>query len=95
MGYTNPKQLLVDATKFPAQIEGMLPEAAPKFSEILSDTAGRLPDLPDFPVEVPDLPAPPELPEVGALRLGGAKPVKEVGGVERAVPRRGRTRFLY
>lgn len=98
MPYKNPKELLADAAKFPAAIEAMLPEAAPKISEGLIDTVGRLPDLPDFPVEIPSLPEPPEMPKVGALRLGRPKGVKEVGQPERAAPpvnRRGRTRFLY
>jgi len=58
----NIKDLLVDATKFPAAIEGMLPEAAPKISATLVDVAGKIPVIPDFPVEIPDLPAPPTLP---------------------------------
>lgn len=93
MGIKNPKELLSQATKFPAAIEERLPEGAPKLSEILTDTTGKLPDLPDFPIEVPDLP---ELPEVGALRLGNRKRVRVTPEVERPAPtRRGRTRFLY
>jgi hypothetical protein len=63
MPYKNPKDLLTDATKFPAAIEAKLPEGAPKVSTMLADATGRIPEIPDFPMEIPDLPAPPELPE--------------------------------
>ena len=72
MPYKNVKELLVDAAKYPAAIEAKLPEGAPKISTTLVDVAGKIPAVPDFPMEIPDLPAPPELPEVptpgGALR---------------------------
>ena len=69
--YKNPKDLLIDATKFPAAVEAALPEGAPKISTMLLDAAGKLPvELPDFLMEVPELPAPPELPELPAM-LGG------------------------
>lgn len=94
MAVKNPKDLLVQALKFPEAIEEMLPEGAPKFSEILTDVTGRLPDLPDFPIEAPDLPEPPKLPEVGAL--GRKTRVRVTPEVERpAAARKGRTRFLY
>lgn len=64
MPYKNPKELLTDATKLPAAIEGRLPEAAPKISTRLVDAIGKLPDLPDFFMELPDLPEVPELPEM-------------------------------
>ena len=64
MPYINPKDVLVDAAKYPAAIEAKLPEGAPKISTALIDTAGKIPVLPDFPMEFPDLPAPPELPEI-------------------------------
>lgn len=60
--YKNIKDLLVDATKLPAAIEAKLPEGAPKISTMLTDAAGKVPKPPDFPMEIPDLPAPPELP---------------------------------
>ena len=62
----NIKELLVDATKFPAAIEAKLPAGAPKVSTMLVDAAGKIPAVPDFPMEVPDLPAPPELPALPA-----------------------------
>ncbi len=81
MGYKNPKDLLLDATKFPAAIEAKLPEGAPKISTMLADAAGKIPAIPDLPIEIPDLPAPPELPEPPAgLRGLGAK--RFVTGVE-------------
>lgn len=69
--YKNPKELLLDATKFPAAIEAKLPGGAPKISTMLTDTTAKIPALPDFPVEIPALPAPPTLPEMpGAPELG-------------------------
>ncbi|MBA7611162.1 hypothetical protein ES703_18381 [subsurface metagenome] len=75
MPYKNVKEVLVDATKYPAAIETRLPEGAPKVSTMLADAAGRIPAVPDFPMEIPDLPAVPELPEApGGLRgLGGRR----------------------
>ena len=70
MPHKNIKTLLVDATKFPAAIEAKLPEGAPKISATLVDVAGKIPVVPDFPMEIPDLPAPPELQGLG--RLGQA-----------------------
>ncbi|KKN87049.1 hypothetical protein LCGC14_0263190 [marine sediment metagenome] len=67
----NIKDLLVDATKYPAAIEARLPEAFPKISTFLVDAAGRIPTVPDFPVDVPPLPDIPTLPETpltGGLR---------------------------
>ena len=58
----NPVDLLYDLTKYPAAIEARLPEAAPKISRTLTDIAGRIPALPDFPVEIPVPPAPPAPP---------------------------------
>ena len=58
----NIKGLLLDATKFPAAIEAKLPAGAPKVSTMLVDAAAKIPAVPDFPMEIPDLPAPPELP---------------------------------
>jgi len=60
----NIKDLLMSATAFPAAIEAKLPEGAPKLSTMLADVTGMLPSLPDFPFEIPDLPAPPELPAI-------------------------------
>lgn len=79
MPYKNIKGLLTDATKFPAAVEAMLPAGAPKVSTILLDAAGQIPMVPDFPIEIPDLPAPPELPEVP---IGGAGLRQYVTGVE-------------
>ncbi len=62
MPHTNVKGLLLDATKYPAAIEARLPEGAPAISATLTDIAGKIPAVPDFPMEIPDLPAVPELP---------------------------------
>lgn len=62
----NIKDILIDATKFPAALEAKLPEGAPKISTMLSDAAGKLPAIPDLPIEVPALPEPPTLPEAPA-----------------------------
>jgi hypothetical protein len=62
MPYTNPTQILQDAVKFPQAIEAALPTGAPKISEQLTKIAGQLPAVPDFPIAIPDLPAPPKLP---------------------------------
>lgn len=56
MPYRNLKDLMV-------AIEERLPNGAPKFSE-------RLPVVPDFLVELPDLPAPAKLPEMAAPSAG-------------------------
>ena len=63
-GYTNIKQVLVAATKFPAAIEAKLPAGAPKLSTNLLDVAGKIPVVPDFPMEVTEMPAVPELPDL-------------------------------
>ena len=76
MPYKNIKEVLTDATKFPAAIEAKLPEGAPKVSTMLADAAAKIPAIPDFPMEIPDLPAPPMFPEMPA----GLK--KYVTGVE-------------
>ncbi len=60
----NIKDLLLGATKFPETIEGKLPEGAPKISTMLADVTDKMPAVPDFPMEVPDIMAPPTLPEV-------------------------------
>jgi len=82
MPHKNIKTLLVDATKFPAAIEAKLPEGAPKISTTLTDIAGKVPAIPDFPMEIPDLPAVPELPELpeGPVGLRGGR--RFVTGVE-------------
>jgi len=64
MPIKNIKALLTQATNFPAAIEAKLPEGAPKISTMLLDAADKIPQVPDFPMELPDLPAPPELPEM-------------------------------
>lgn len=78
----NLKDLLLDATKFPAAIEAKLPEGAPKVSTMLTDAAGKIPAIPDFPMEIPDLPAPPELPEAPAGLRGLGLGRRFVTGVE-------------
>jgi len=72
MAIKNPKDLLLEATKYPAAIEAKLPEGAPKVSTMLTDAANKIPAVPDFPMEIPDLPAAPELPALptGLRRLG-------------------------
>ena len=82
MAYKNVKELLVDATKFPAAIEAKLPEGAPKISATLVDVAGKIPVVPDFPMEIPDLPAPPELPELPEFPGGELGRKRYVSGVE-------------
>jgi len=63
MGYKNPKALLDAATALPVAIEAKLPEGAPKISTKLLDFDDKvISKLPDFPVELPDLPAIAELP---------------------------------
>ncbi|MBA7591166.1 hypothetical protein ES708_33318 [subsurface metagenome] len=82
MPYKNVKEVLVDATKYPAAIETRLPEGAPKVSTMLADAAGRIPAVPDFPMEIPDLPAVPELPEAPAGLRGLGRGRRFVTGVE-------------
>jgi len=77
----NIKDLLLDATKFPAAVEAKLPAGAPTISTTLVDIAGKIPVLPDFPMEVPDLPAPPELPTLPELPAGPAGLTRYVSGV--------------
>jgi len=80
MPIKNIKTLLTQATALPAAIEAKLPEAAPKLSTTLVDIAGKIPAIPDFPMEIPDLPAVPELP---ALPGGGEAGLRRyVTGVE-------------
>jgi len=95
MTYKNVKELLVDATKFPAAIEAKLPAGAPTISTTLVDIAGKIPVVPDFPMEIPALPAPPELPAMpefpgGALgrRYVSGVEVKPIGGPPAAPPAR-------
>jgi len=76
----NIKDLLLDATKFPAAVEAKLPAGAPTISTTLVDIAGKIPVLPDFPMEIPDLPAPPELPTLPELP-GGAGLTRYISGV--------------
>jgi len=81
MPYKNIKEVLTDATKFPAAIEAKLPEGAPKVSTMLADAAAKIPAIPDFPMEIPDLPAPPEMPGAPA-GLRGLGRQRFVTGVE-------------
>ena len=62
MAIKNIKGLLSQATLLPAAIEAKLPAGAPKVSTMLLDTASKIPTVPDFPFEFPDLPAVPALP---------------------------------
>jgi len=62
MPIKNIKGLLTQATALPAAIEAKLPKGAPKVSTMLLDVTGKIPVVPDFPVEIPDLPAVPEFP---------------------------------
>ena len=82
MTYKNVKELLVDATKFPAAIEAKLPAGAPTISATLVDVAGKIPAVPDFPMEIPALPAPPELPALPELPAGPEGLRRYVSGVE-------------
>ena len=66
MGIKNIKGLLTQATALPTAIEAKLPAGSPKISKMLLDAANQAPNVPDFPVELPDLPAPPEIPELPA-----------------------------
>lgn len=67
MAIKNIKDILTQGTALPAAIEAKLPAAAPKVSTTLLDIAGKIPVVPDFPIEAPDLPAVPEIPEFPAL----------------------------
>ncbi|MBA7686413.1 hypothetical protein ES703_94860 [subsurface metagenome] len=82
MTYKNIKEVLVDATKFPAAIEAKLPAGAPTISATLVDVAGKIPAVPDFPMEIPALPAPPELPELPEFPGGELGRRRFVSGVE-------------
>lgn len=94
MTIKNPTTLLTQAVKYPAAIEEKLPAGAPKISTMLTDTAAKLPVLPDLPVELPDLPAAPTLPEMptstaGALNLpfvSAAKVTKVTNGGKTVTP---------
>ncbi|MBA7554792.1 hypothetical protein ES705_47427 [subsurface metagenome] len=81
MAYKNVKELLVDATKFPAAIEAKLPAGAPTISATLLDVAGKIPVVPDFPMEIPALPAPPEIPEFPEFPGGDLGRRQYVSGV--------------
>ena len=81
MPITNPKDFLVDAVKYPSAIEAVIPAGAPKLSEMMADIAAKVPELTNFPVELPDLPAPPELPEM-PTPPGGGELRRVISGVE-------------
>lgn len=106
MPYKNPTELLIAATQLPAAIEAKLPKGAPKLSATLVDIATKLPKVPDFPIELPDLPAPPELPALPAppeLRryVTGVEVTPVVGAAAVAPPvtpapaKRGIVPFVY
>ena len=69
----NPTEILNQAAGIPAKIEEKLPAGAPKLSTMLTDTAAKLPVVPDLPMEIPDLPVLPELPEMPLPGGGGLK----------------------
>ncbi len=69
MSYKNPKELLTAAAALPAAIEEKLPAGAPKVSTKLLEATNKLPDLPDFIIEFPNLPAVPEFPELPGATL--------------------------
>ncbi|MBA7673021.1 hypothetical protein ES703_81209 [subsurface metagenome] len=73
----NPTDILLDATKFPRALETKLPAGAPKISEMLTDIAGKLPAVPDLPIDIP-APPEPEFPELPAPPVLG----RYVTGVE-------------
>ena len=79
----NIKDLLLDATKYPAALEAVLPAGAPKISTMMADAAAGLPATPDLPIEIPDLPAPPTLPALpaGPAPLGAPGLGRYVTGV--------------
>lgn len=77
----NIKDILLDATKYPAAIEARLPAGAPTISATLLDVAGKIPVVPDFPIEIPDLPAPFEIPALPEFP-GGGLGRRFVSGVE-------------
>ena len=68
MPYKNPKELLTAATALPAAIEAKLPAGAPKISTMLLDATGKMPVMPDFPFELPDLPPIPGQSGTSALK---------------------------
>lgn len=76
----NIKDILVDAPKYLAAIEARLPGGAPAISTTLVDVAGKIPVIPDFPMEIPDLPAVPALPEMPGAPAAGLR--RYVTGVE-------------
>lgn len=90
MAYKNPKDLLIDFTKFPALIEARLPEGAPKISTMLVDATGKLPAIPDFPMEIPGLPALPvfEMPALGQRYVTGVEVTPVPPGAALAVARK-------
>lgn len=95
MPIKDPRDFFVQAPKILAVIEGKLPAGAPKISEKLVQAAGKLPNLPDFPMDIPDLPDI-KLPELGGARLGlgrtstgrGVRERMPAGGNGRGVPGR-------
>jgi len=62
----NVKDLLTQAAAYPRALEARLPEALPRLSTMMLETANKVPVLMDFPVELPNLPAPPAIPELPA-----------------------------
>jgi hypothetical protein len=85
MAYKNPKELMDAGTALPAAIEAKLPEGAPKLSTRLLELNTKLPTLPDFPVNLPDLPAV-KLPEAPAMPTLGRRYVTAVEVRETSAP---------
>jgi hypothetical protein len=88
MSYKNPKELMDAATALPVAIEERLPTGAPKLSEKLLDFNEKvLSKAPDFPMEIPDLPAVPELPAApkGLRRYVSAAEVRPTPAAPREV----------
>lgn len=82
MPYKNIKEVLVAATQYPAAIEAALPAGAPVISAMLMDAANQIPAVPDFPMEIPDLPAPPQLPAPPTAPVAGLPRVFKGPAVE-------------
>lgn len=55
----NIKQVMVDAANLPLSVEASLPEGVPKISSMLTNIAASMPNTPDLPMAIPDLPAMP------------------------------------
>ncbi len=92
----NPTAILIDATKFPRAIEAKLPAGAPQISTMLADVAGRLPAVPDLPIDIPAPPVPelPALPEFPGAPAGLRRIVSGVDVAPAATVLRDRTEII-